>query len=331
MPKGYRHLAYEQRCQIYALLKRGNISQSEIAKELGISQSTVSREIKRNGGYRGYRYKQANEKALFRRHKASAIRRKMTPEITFFVEQKICEQQWSPEQISGYMKKNMNVAISHESIYQHILKNRSNNDNLRKYLRRGGKKYNNRGNKLAGRGLIPNRIDIKERPAIVANKERIGDFEIDTIIGANHQGAIVSIVERKSMLTRLQFISNKTSEQTSNATIQLLNPIKKYVHTITSDNGKEFAGHEIITQKLEAQMFFATPYHSWERGLNENINGLIRQYFPKKFDFSKITKESINNVEYLLNNRPRKSLNFRTPYEVFYQSTGINLAYALRG
>lgn len=329
MPKGYHHLTYEQRCHISALLKR-NISQNQIAKDLKISQGTISREKKRNCGYRGYRYNQAHEKAATRRHKASSVRRKMTPDITFFVEQKICEQQWSPEQVSGYMKNNMEVSISHEHIYQHVLKDKRKGGVLYKHLRRNGKKYNKRGSKLAGRGLIPNRVDIKERPAIVASKERVGDFEIDTIIGANHQGAIVSIVERKTMLVRLKSISRKTAEQSADATIELLDPIKKYVHTITSDNGKEFANHEIIGQKLDSQMFFATPYCSWERGLNENMNGLVRQYFPKKYDFSKLTDEQVRNVEYLLNTRPRKSLNFKSPYEVFYQLTGINVAYALR-
>lgn len=329
MSKDYRHLTYEQRCHISVLLKR-KISQNEIAKELKISQSTISREIKRNSGKRGYRYKQANEKAWLRRYEASSEKRKMTPEIVFFIEKKISEEQWSPEQISGYMKKNMEVSLSHEQIYQHILENKRNNGLLYKHLRRGGKKYNKRFKKLAGRGLIPNRIDIKERPIIVANKERVGDFEVDTIIGANHQGAIVSIVERKTMLVRLKLITKKTSENTSDEIIRLLNPIKKYVYTITSDNGKEFANHEIIAQKLSTKMFFTTPYCSWERGLNENINGLVRQYFPKNCDLSKLTDEDIRNVEYLLNTRPRKSLNFKSPYQVFFQLTGINVAYALR-
>lgn len=330
MPKGYHHLTYEQRCHIYALLKR-NISQNQIAKDLKISQGTISREIKRNSGCREYRYKQAHEKGSIRRHKASAVRRKMTPDITLFVEQKLCAQQWSPEQISGYMRNNMESWVSHESIYLFILRDKRKDGTLYKHLRRHGKKYNKRGGKSAGRGLIPNRVDIRERPAIVADKERVGDFEIDTIIGSNHQGAIVSIVERKTMLIRLESISRKTADQTAHATIQLLSPLKKHVHTITSDNGKEFADHEVIAQELDAKMFFATPYHSWERGLNENMNGLIRQYFPKKYDFSKITEEQIRNVEYLLNTRPRKSLNFKTPYEVFYQLTGLNVTYALRG
>jgi IS30 family transposase len=306
------------------------MNQKAIAKELGVSQGTISREIARNSGSKGYRYKQANEKSIDRRHKISAAPKKMKPDITLFVEQKICNQQWSPEQISGYMKRNMKIAVSHECIYQYILKNKKNNPGLRKGLRRSGKKYNKRNNKLAGRGLIPNRVDIKERPAIVANKERIGDFEIDTIIGANHKGAIVTIVERKTMLTRLQLISQKTANKASDAIIKLLKPFKQHVHTITSDNGKEFAQHEKIALELNAKMFFATPYHSWERGLNENTNGLIRQYFSKKCDFSTITQEQVQYVEYLLNSRPRKSLNFKSPSEVFYRSTGINVFYALQ-
>lgn len=307
MPKGYRHLTYEQRCHIYALLKR-NISQNQIAKDLKVHQSCISREIKRNKGKYCYKYKQAQEKSKERRYKASSKTKKMTPDITLFVEQKLCEQQWSPEQISGYMKNNMNISVSHERIYQYIWSNKHENGQLYKHLRRQGKKYNKRGSKLAGRGLIPNRIDIKERPTIVDSKERVGDFEIDTIIGANHKGAIISIVERKTMVIRLKKITRKTAEQSSNATIELLKPIKKYVHTITSDNGKEFANHEVTAQELQAQMFFATPYRSCERGLNENINGLIRQYFPKKCNFSKLTDEQVRNVEYLLNSRPKKSL-----------------------
>lgn len=325
MPKGYRHLTYELQCQISILLQ-SNFSQNQIAKELNVSQSTISREIKRNKGKRGYRHKQAKEKAVERRNKASSAPRKMKPEITLFVEQKLCEQQWSPEQINGYMKNNMNTSISHEQIYQYILKNSW----LRKHLRRSGKKYNKRSNKLAGRGLIPNRRDIKERPAIVELKERVGDIEADTIIGAKHKGAILSLVDRRTRLVRLKLLARKTSKSSAKATIELLNTMKDAIHTITSDNGKEFADHEFIARELAIEMFFATPYHSWERGLNENTNGLVRQYFPKDCDFSKLADEQVRHVEYLLNTRPRKCLKFKTPYEVFYQLTGINASYALR-
>lgn len=198
-----------------------------------------------------------------------------------------------------------------------------------KNLRRSGKKYNKRGSKMAGRGLIPNRVSIDNRPAEVALKQRVGDFEGDTIVGAGHRGAIVSLVDRKTKLTRLRLISGAKADETAQALIDALRPIKECVHTITTDNGKEFSQHESVAAKLNAKFFFANPYHSWERGLNENTNGLVRQYFPKGCDFTKLTQKQVLEVENKLNNRPRKTLNFNTPNEEFLRLTGIDLFYAL--
>ncbi len=207
MPKGYQYLTYEQRCQIFALLKR-RISQSQIALILGVTQSTISREIQRNCGKRGYRFKQAHTKALDRRI-ASGAHIKFTPEIQVFVEYLLVERQWSPEQIDGSMARMCGgVTISHERIYRHIWHNKRNGGKLYQHLRRRGKKYNKRGSKLAGRGLIPNRVGIEFRPAIVDQRKRIGDLEVDTIIGAQHRGAILSIVDRKSKLTLLELLSS---------------------------------------------------------------------------------------------------------------------------
>lgn len=320
MPKGYNHLTYDKRCQIYALLKR-NFSQQTIADDLKVHRTTISREINRNKGKRGYRYKQAQEVAANRRCKASSVARKMTPELTAFLDQNLSQKQWSPEQLSGWMANKLGIAISHESIYQYIWKNKKKGGLLYKNLRCSGKKYNRRGNKSAGRGLIPNRVGIENRPPIVEKKERVGDFEIDTIVGAKHRGAIVSIVDRRTKLTRLHLLSQATADLTSAAVIELLTPIKKHVLTITADNGKEFSKHELISEKLETQVYFARPYHAWERGLNENTNGLVRQYFPKKSDFTKLTHDEVQKVECLLNSRPRKSLKFKTPNEVFLQLT----------
>jgi len=331
MPKkGYTHLAYEQRCQIYTLLKRGD-SKSRIAKAIGVAMSTVSRELERNRGKRGYRFKQAHQKATSRRSKISTKKRKMTPNVQLYVEKMIREWQWSPEQIAGRLKASKTVSISHESIYQFIWKDKRKGGVLYKNLRRHGKKYNKRGSKLAGRGLIPGRIGIECRPEVVTRKERVGDFEADTIVGVKHRGAIVSLVERKTKVTRLVLIPKAGAEETHNAMVAALTELKKHVLTITSDNGKEFAKHADTSKKLDADFFFANPYHAWERGLNENTNGLVRQYFPKGTDFTKITHSEIREVEFLLNTRPRKSLNFQTPHEVFFTSTGTNLNYALRG
>lgn len=330
MPQGYTHLAYEQRCQIYALLKR-NFNKSQIAATIGVNQSTVSREILRNKGKRGYRYKQAQARAICRRFKASSPPRKMTPDITLYVEQMLRDFQWSPEQIAGRLHIIYGTKVSHESIYRYIWDDKKMGGTLYKHLRRSGKKYNKRSGKQAGRGLILGRIGIEERPVIVERKERVGDFEVDTIVGAQHHGAIVSLVDRKTKLTLLRLLPKATASETSKAIIELLEPIKDHIYTLTSDNGKEFAQHGYVTKELKAKFFFANPYRSCERGLNENTNGLVRQYFPKKCVFTKLTHSQVKKVEYLLNSRPRKLLKYRTPLEVFLQDTDKNLSYALRG
>lgn len=325
---GYHHLTYEQRCHIFALLKRG-CSQTEIAKDLNVSQSTICRESKRNGYRRKYSEKVAQKRANQRKKKAVSKARKMTPEILQFIDQKLKEMQWSPEQISGHLKQNMHISISHESIYRYIWKDKYQGGKLYKNLRRVGKKYNHRGNKIAGRGLIPNRIGIEERPAIVDEKRRVGDVEIDTVVGVGHQGRILTMVDRKTKLARLVLMSGGTADETRDALIKSLTPIKKYLFTLTADNGKEFAKHLDVASTLGVKVYFARPYHSWERGLNENTNGLLRQYFPKGTDFTKITHEQVQHVEYLLNTRPRKSLNFQTPLQVFILLTGARINYAL--
>ena len=191
---------------------------------------------------------------------------------------------------------------------------------LYKNLRHNGKKYNKRGSKNAGRGFIPNRVDIDKRPSIVEEKSQIGDWEIDTIIGKNHKGAIVSIVDRHSKLTMLTKVSRKTAHDVGNALISRLRQVQDSVYTITSDNGKEFANHITISKELKADFYFAHPYHSWERGLNEHTNGLVRQYIPKSAYFDVISNDKIQEIEDLLNNRPRKVLQFLTPTEVFKSS-----------
>lgn len=316
MPKGYHHLAYEQRCQIYALKKR-EVSQADISRQLKIHPSTLSRELTRNRGKRGYRYKQAQEKTDERRKVTSQTPKKMNESMISLIEQKLALQ-WSPEQISGWMKLQKGQGcVSHEAIYQYIWADKRSGGILHKEFRHRGKKYNKRGKNNAGRGCIPNRVDIEKRPAIVEEKTRIGDWELDTIIGAKHKGAIVSMVDRKSKLTKLFKVSGKTSEEVSTALITCLAPIKESVLTLTADNGKEFAGHMKVSAALDANFYFATPYHSWERGLNEHTNGLVRQYFPKKSSFEDITQEQIFAVEILLNERPRKVLGYQTPAAVF--------------
>lgn len=311
----YRHLTYEQRCQIYTLKSIGK-SQKEIAEYVGVCASTISRELSRNAGLRGYRHQQADAKAVERRHKASSRPTRMYPQVVEFIEEKLREK-WSPDQISGLLKAN-GVQVSHERIYLHVWEKKGAGGDLYKHLRHAGKKYNRRSSGKSGRGCIPNRVDIKERPVIVDKKQRLGDWEGDTIIGAKHQGAILSYVDRKSKFTKLAKLNDKSADGVVKATAKSFKQLpKKTIRTITYDNGKEFSRHERISQITGAQCYFATPYHSWERGLNEHTNGLVRQYFPKSTNLLVVSENEIQFVEDALNNRPRKVLGYRTPREVF--------------
>ncbi len=315
MPKGYHHLNRDKRCQLYILKARGE-SATTIANEIEVHRSTIYHEMKRNSGQRGYRYKQANEKAMQRKSFSNSQKRKMTLTMISIIEEKL-KLQWSPEQISGWLKKNAYLSVSHETIYQYIWKEKKRGGLLYKELRHNGKKYNKRGKGKTGRGCIPGRIDIDERPDIVEKKTRLGDWELDTIIGSGKSGAIVSMVERTSKLTKLAKVSQKTAFNVQEALVEKLSPVKDFVLTLTADNGKEFAYHKKVSHSLETSFYFATPYRSWERGLNEHTNGLIRQYLPKKKWFDNISADELLKIEILHNNRPRKVLHFSTPIEVF--------------
>lgn len=311
---GYRRLTAEDRCQIYALNKQGG-TQQQIAEHLGVSQSAVSRELRRNSGSRGYRFKQAQEKASARQAVRSKPR-KLTKALRRRIETKLRTARWSPEQVSGWLAE-QGLSLSHERIYQMIWQDKREGGDLWKTLRRRGKRYNKRAGKTAGRGLIPNRIDISERPAVVERKSRVGDWEGDTVVSAGHKGGLLTLVERKTKLAKIAKLPRATAAATRKATVRKLAAISERVHTITFDNGKEFADHQNMASALGADIFFAKPYHAWERGLNENTNGLIRDFFPKGTDFSTITSAEVARVERLLNNRPRKSLGFKSPKEVF--------------
>ena len=316
MSVDYHHLTRDQRCQLYTLSKRGD-SISIISRELGVHRSTIYRELSRNTGKRGYRFKQADDKARERRHAVSCRRLKMTKALTATI-RKMLALQWSPVQISGWLKLQDGIeGVSHETIYQYVWSDKRLGGSLYKELRHSGKKYNKRSKGSAGRGSIPNRIDIDQRPLIVEQKTRLGDWELDLIIGTGQSGAIVSMVDRASKRTLLAKTSGKTAEEVTQALVNRLSDVKDFVHTLTSDNGKEFSKHQEVSNLLDAQFYFAKPYHSWERGLNEHTNGLVRQYFPKSKRFDEITDDELMEVEILLNNRPRKVLEFASPIEVF--------------
>jgi transposase, IS30 family len=317
MPRYYSQLTYANRCQIHAL-KAIDMSNRAIALDLGVSSRTIDRELKRNQGGCGYRHKQAQAFADERRFARKGIAVKMTPALVAVIEDKLTNEQWSPEQISGRLKIEADnpIHISHETIYQHIYADKRKKGKLYLHLRRKARKYQRRINGKTTRGQIVGRVDIENRPEIIEKRERIGDWEADTIVGLGHKSSIVTLVDRTSRLTLILKLFKNGAESGAKAIKNALKTLAMPVHSITFDNGKEFAMHLEIAKYLKTETYFAKPYHSGERGTNENTNGLIRQYFPKKTDFNTVSKEALDKVQNLLNNRPRKTLKYLTPTEV---------------
>ena len=222
------------------------------------------------------------------------------------------------------MQREHKLHVSHERIYQYVYADKRAGGTLHQHLR-CQKQRRKRYGSHDRRGQLANRCSISERPSIVDSRKRLGDWEADTIVGKGHQQAIVSLTERQSKLTLLAKVEHATAEAVATAMARLLEPVVEHVHTITSDNGREFARHQQIAAKLEAEFYFAHPYASWERGLNENTNGLVRQYFPKGSDFTTITDAQVERVMQRLNHRPRKTLGFVTPHQVFCNQSPVAL------
>lgn len=306
------HITSEERHTIAYLLGQKK-SPAYIAKELDRHKSTITREIKRNCDQRSkeYRYDLANRKAVDRKM-SKRKRCGFTPEIKAHVEAQLSKKE-SPEQISGEAKANGLECVSHECIYQYVWKDKKRGGTLFVNLRNGQKRYRKRGAAKDKRGLIRNKTPMSERPSEVDKRERPGDLEIDLVIGAGHQGVLLTINDRASGLLIMERLQGKTAAELSAATIARLNPFRDQLHTITSDNGKEFAGHEEIAKALDIDFYFARPYHSWERGSNENLNGLIRQYIPKKTNILQLEDRFIKEVEKALNDRPRKRYGYISP------------------
>jgi IS30 family transposase len=312
----YKQLTYEQRYQIEAL-KREGLSNDVIAENLGVHRTTIWRELKRNSLDDGeYNASSAAISARLRyQHKSKS--RKATKKHHVYI-RKHLQEGWSPEQISGRMELDGLKPVSHETIYQYVYADQRRGGTLYLSLRHKHRKYHRRSSEYQRRGQLKNRVSIDERPLIVEEKQRIGDWEVDTIIGRYHHQGIVTLVDRHSKFTLMKKVPSKHAEPVKQAILDMMKPIKKHVLTITSDNGKEFAYHREISRVLQTGFYFAHPYRSCERGLNEHTNGLIREYFPKKTEFQEITNSQIIEVQNRLNNRPRKILGYKTPAEVFF-------------
>jgi IS30 family transposase len=318
MPKGYQQLTVAQRYTIETLKARGE-SNRTIAKTIAVSSRTVDRELKRNTGLRGYRHKQAQEKNRQRRSKPKPHLKKLTENNVNYLLEKLRHQQWSPMQISKRLFQETGQTLSHELIYQFVWADKKKGGTLYTQLRRRCKPYAKRGsNGKTSRGRIQHRIGIAERPVQASNRERLGDWEADLIMGKGNKGALLSLVDRKSRYLRLFKVSGKNAEEVALAITQSLRGF--CVHTVTFDNGKEFAKHWKIGESLGIQTFFADPYSSWQRGTNENTNGLVRQYFPKGMDFAIVSEAEVAEVERKLNNRPREVLGYATPEEIQRQA-----------
>lgn len=313
--KKYNQLTSLQRYEIEDLLSLST-KKTDIADRLDVHVSTIYREIKRNADLRDKKYKSAlaHRKSQERhidktKHIRfdSNIRERVIP---------LLKEDYSPEQISGTLRLSQ-IHVSHERIYQFIWSDKKQGGKLYKHLRNRGKRYRKRGSLKDSRGCIPNRKPIEQRPEIVEKKIRLGDLEVDTIIGKDHKGVIVTINDRVTGMLKMKFSPSKHAKPVADVIINELEEWKPFIKTITSDNGKEFADHERIEETIKANFYFANPYHSWERGANENLNGLIRQYLPKKTDFSLISEDDIQKIEDKLNQRPRKRHGFLSPNAIF--------------
>jgi transposase, IS30 family len=321
--KEYKHLTREGRYQIYAMKKAG-LKQTRIAEVLQVDKSTVSRELARNSGQRGYRPKQAQEKTDARK----ACNAKCFDQADWDVVEACLKEGLSPEQISGRLGLTKALSISHEAIYLHVYKDKREGGELHKLLRCQKKRKKRYGSGRDKRGKIVNRVDIDQRPAVVEERSRIGDWEGDLIIGKSHQGAVVTLVERKSRYALASKVPSKEASPVSKAIEELLGQYEEHCHTLTFDNGREFALHEQIAKTLTCQVFFAKPYHSWERGCNENTNGLLRQYLPKHSNLKTVCEHHVQFAVNSLNHRPRKCLGWRTPHEVFHNQPSSWLNHA---
>lgn len=311
----YRHLTQDERYQIQALSGLG-LAPAPIAKQLGRSQSTIRRELSRGQSGAAYDAALAQRLADQRALGSRNARRISQPDIKR-VDAYL--RQWlSPEQVAGRLLAECGQRISPESIYQHAYRNKAAGGDLVSYLRCQKARRKRYASGHDRRGQLKDRVCIEQRPHSVDAREQLGHWEGDTVIGHGHTGVLVTLVERKSRFTLVRRLPNKEAAPVSQAIIEMLRPHKADCLTLTFDNGKEFADHQFFGGCLQAAVYFAHPYHSWERGTNENTNGLIRQYFPKRMSFAQINDQEVDEVVYRLNHRPRKCLGFRTPHEVFY-------------
>lgn len=311
----YNHLTSEQRYTIDVLLQQKK-SRKEICETIGISQSTLCRELKRNSGQRGYHCKQAQVKADERKRRLQNYR-KLTIELRNFIRKKLTKEQWSPEQIVGWLRKHGRDSVCVETIYAYIRADRENGGDLWTYCRH---KLKHRKRQVSAPYVaVQDRTMIDERPS-GWDGSTPGDFEMDTIVGKDGKGAIVTLVERNTNFTMARKLpQGKNAVALARMVILMLLPYIGKIRSITTDNGSEFAEHLLIAKRLKTKIFFAHPYSSWEKGCIEYHNKLIRQYIPKGTDFDNVTDDMLKEIVIKINRRPRLKLGFSTPVAEFFK------------
>lgn len=332
MPKNYTQLTLEQRYVIESYHKIG-MRQYQIAKEVGVSASTISRELKRNIPKRGkgskeYVASKAQKNTMARhtyKHKCVKFSMEMKEQIRHY----LTVERWSPELISKKVEFAGGVRISHEWIYQWIWSCKHGNrkeerahKKLYIYLRHG-KRRRKRGKRHDSRGLIPNRVPIEQRPTIVSKRQRLGDIEVDLMMGKNHKGALLVMTDRSTLHTRLVKLDSKNSTGIEEAMIRLLSSSRYRIRTLTFDNDKAFSNHQQIGKSLKARTYFTRPYTSQDKGTVENRIGIIRRFFPKKTDLTFVTEKDVQDVEDKLNNRPVRKFKYLTPNQVLLKKIAL--------
>src|ERR1041384_1171235 len=315
----YQQLTLGERYMLAALRKQG-FNQSQIARALGRHRSTISREIRRNRARADGRYRATTAQERTNGRRARARRNlRFTPQDFALVEQLLCRQ-WSPEQVSGHLARHGLLSISHETIYRHVWRDKRAGGLLYTHLRGARKRRRKRYGAYDSRGKLAGKRPISERPAEVETRRRTGHWEIDTVLGTGSLDCIVSLVERKSGLVIIGKLEDRTTHSLNKRVLHLINRQPRPFQTITADNGTEFHDYKEIEERTNVTFYFATPHHSWERGSNENANGLIRQYLPKGKSMAGLSQQQCNAIARRLNTRPRKRLGFRTPLECFNES-----------
>ncbi len=313
----YRQLTSEERHTLSTLRKQG-YQQAAIARALGRHRSTISREVRRNSKDRGgrvYRPDLANDYARWRRGRSRRNRRFEAEDWALVLIG--LKQQWSPEQISGWLRRKRRLSISHETIYRYIWEDRRRGGELYHHLRGSPKQRRKRYGRYDSRGRLAGKRLISERPAAAENRSQVGHLEGDTVIGSSDKHCVLTLVDRKTGYVMIGKLEARTVEATNRRAVGLIRAAPRPTHTVTADNGTEFHGYTAIEAATGSKFYFATPYHSRERGTSENTNGLIRQYLPKRHSMAHITQRHCSRIAQKLNNRPRKRLGFLTPKECY--------------